>query len=219
MRNTGNSQRQGATTAAKIHEQAVQLFYELGYHPTSLRRIAGRVGVLAPSIYNHFSSKEELFYTIVSRTMRDLTTGAIEAVAGASQPTEKLRAFVEHMVRFHGSRRIEAGVTDNQFRYLGEPLRNRVIEMRDELQRVLEKILEEGVERGEFTIPDIKITAYAILTMTTYVALWYRPAGRLNLNEIARQYADLALRMVDASGLPRGGGQWRGERAVAVGME
>lgn len=191
--------RTGNETFPRIYEESVGLFYELGYHSATLRQIAKRVGVETPALYNYFSSKEELLFTIVSRTMHDLIEAGRSATAEAGDPVQELRLFMEHVVRFHGSRRIEAGVTDSEFRHLGPQLRKKAIGMRDEFQRILEDILHRGIREGRFEVADVKVTGYAMLTMGSYVALWYRPEGRLSLDEIARHYAELALRMVGAA--------------------
>lgn len=190
--------RTGNETFACIYEESVRLFYKVGYHSATLREIARRVGVETPALYNYFSSKEQLLFTIVSQTMHDLIEGARSALAEGRDPPEQLRLFMEHHVRFHGSRRIEAGVTDTEFTHLGATLRTKAIGMRDEFQGILEDILERGVREERFYVADLKVTGYAMLTMGSYVALWYRPEGRLSLDEIARQYTQLALRMVKA---------------------
>jgi AcrR family transcriptional regulator len=51
-------------TKDRILEAAVQLFSDRGYDSVSMRDIANLVGIKAPSIYNHFGSKQELLYTI-----------------------------------------------------------------------------------------------------------------------------------------------------------
>lgn len=51
-------------TTNQIIEAAFELFAEHGIERTSLSMIAGKVGITKPSIYYHFSTKEEL----VSRT-------------------------------------------------------------------------------------------------------------------------------------------------------
>jgi AcrR family transcriptional regulator len=192
-RGTGNE------TLARICEESVRLFYKVGYHSATLRDIAKRVGVETPALYNYFPSKEQLLFSIVSRTMRELIDGARSAVARGRDPSEQLHLFMEHHVRFHGSRRTEAGVTDSEFVHLGDKLRRKAIGMRDEFQAILEDILERGIREGRFEVADAKVTGYALLTMGSYVALWYRPGGRLGLDEIAGQYAQLALRMVGAA--------------------
>jgi AcrR family transcriptional regulator len=48
------------TTKYRIFSTALQLFHDNGYSNVSLRDIAECVGIKAPSIYNHFSAKEDI---------------------------------------------------------------------------------------------------------------------------------------------------------------
>ncbi len=58
-----NSTR-GERTHAEISKAAHQLFQERGYHGTSMRDIARKAGIALGGIYNHFSSKEDIFLTV-----------------------------------------------------------------------------------------------------------------------------------------------------------
>lgn len=51
----------GERTRQAIIEAAYSLFSEQGYHATSMRQIAQRAEIALGGIYNHFSSKEEIF--------------------------------------------------------------------------------------------------------------------------------------------------------------
>ena len=43
---------------------AVRLFLEEGYHRTPLARIAERLNITKPALYNDFASKEEILYAL-----------------------------------------------------------------------------------------------------------------------------------------------------------
>ncbi len=62
---TEETQTKGETTRLAIEDAAVNLFMEHGYHATSMRQIAERAGLALGGIYNHFSSKEEIFEGII----------------------------------------------------------------------------------------------------------------------------------------------------------
>jgi AcrR family transcriptional regulator len=62
---TKEIQTKGETTRLAIEDAAIELFLEHGYHATSMRQIAEHAGLALGGIYNHFSSKEEIFEAII----------------------------------------------------------------------------------------------------------------------------------------------------------
>ncbi len=57
--------KKGETTRLAIETAAIRLFLAQGYHATSMRQIAEHAGLALGGIYNHFSSKEEIFEAII----------------------------------------------------------------------------------------------------------------------------------------------------------
>lgn len=57
--------KKGEATRLAIEDAAMNLFLKQGYAATSMRQIADEVGLALGGIYNHFSSKEEIFAGIV----------------------------------------------------------------------------------------------------------------------------------------------------------
>ena len=57
--------KKGALTRLAIEEAAFELFMEQGYHATSMRQIKDKAGLALGGIYNHFSSKEDIFAAIL----------------------------------------------------------------------------------------------------------------------------------------------------------
>lgn len=57
--------KKGEVTRLAIEDAAVELFMEQGYHATSMRQIAKRADLALGGIYNHFSSKENIFEAII----------------------------------------------------------------------------------------------------------------------------------------------------------
>ena len=55
-------------TKQKILEKALELFSAYGYDSVSVGMIAQAVGIKAPSLYNHFPSKQAIFDAIVEAT-------------------------------------------------------------------------------------------------------------------------------------------------------
>jgi len=57
--------KKGEVTRLAIEDAAIHLFLEQGYHATSMRQIADHAQLALGGIYNHFSSKDEIFEAII----------------------------------------------------------------------------------------------------------------------------------------------------------
>jgi len=62
---TKDTPKKGEVTRLAIEDAALELFMEQGYHATSMRQIADRAQLALGGIYNHFSSKEDIFSAII----------------------------------------------------------------------------------------------------------------------------------------------------------
>ena len=67
-------------TRQKILDQALELFAARGYDAVSVGEIAEAVGIKAPSLYNHFPSKQAIFDALVASTAAryEADTGKID---------------------------------------------------------------------------------------------------------------------------------------------
>jgi Tetracyclin repressor-like, C-terminal domain len=65
--------------------------------------------------------------------------------------------------------------------------------MRDAYEGIFHRILELGRKSGGLRVVDVKIETYALMSLATAVAGWYRPDGRLSVDQIADIYSDLVL--------------------------
>ncbi len=62
----------GERTAQKILDVSERIFALKGYGGTSLREVAGEVGIREPGLYRHFKSKDELYRQVLERALRPL---------------------------------------------------------------------------------------------------------------------------------------------------
>ncbi len=63
----------GSKTKEKIVKTALKLFSAKGFKATTVRDIAGAMGVKQSALYNHFKNKDEILETLIA----DLTSSAI----------------------------------------------------------------------------------------------------------------------------------------------
>ena len=98
------------TTEARIWGAAAKLFYDKGYHATTMRDIASEVGIKAGSLYNHFPGKQDILLRISLQTTRELHEGAVSRLEGITDVEEAIRAFLQWHVVFHAKYKLASGV-------------------------------------------------------------------------------------------------------------
>jgi hypothetical protein len=65
------------------------------------------------------------------------------------------------------------------------------MKLRSQYEQIFTELLTEGSEQGVLHFADTRLALFALLSMCTGVAVWYRPDGRLSLQDIADGYTDL----------------------------
>lgn len=202
----------------RIIEAATGLFVRDGYKATSLKAIAKEVGISPPALYWHFESKQDLFLASMEHLLESFVE-SVQASLTETEPTPLLRQFVEVHVLWKLEQREAAGaytsalgMRDMIHTLPPKHRRSLIAKQRLHLDR-LRRILEDGVARGEFRIADVRVTAFAIITLCEYVQSWYDPAGELSPQDVADRYGDLVLGMVGAG--PAKAGQRGGRERAA----
>ncbi len=176
-----------------IKAVAVDLFFKKGYFATSISEIARGCGIQKASIYYHFPGKEDLLFAIMQTTMTDLMAGLKAELAGRDRIEGKMRAAVRNHIRFHLERQKETFIASSELRGLSKDHFRSVVAQRDEYERIFQNLICIGIAEGIFARNDIKVLSYAILTLCTAGATWYRPDGRLSAGEIAAIYENFVL--------------------------
>ena len=191
--------RRGEETREAIHEAALDLFAELGYHATSMRAIAAAAEVQPAAIYHWYTSKEAILVQLQDDFMVELTAEIEAGMKRQPTPALKLAAAVREHVVFHGIHRRAAFVTDSEMRALSEERRASLIAQRDVYQATFADLIRDGIRDGSLTIPDARVATYAILLQCTGVALWFSPAGELSLDKVAELHVELVLGSLGAT--------------------
>jgi Tetracyclin repressor-like, C-terminal domain len=62
----------------------------------------------------------------------------------------------------------------------------------------LRAVLNAGARSGTFDFDDVRVTAFAIVSLCGSAHTWFDPAGDLTIDEVAAMYADFAAGMVRA---------------------
>ncbi|MER6677448.1 TetR/AcrR family transcriptional regulator [Streptomyces sp. NPDC000983] len=172
-----------------ILETALACFMEHGYHGTTIRTVAARAELSVPGLYYHYPSKQALLVALVSHAMDDLWRRSAAALEEAGDDVRgRLDLLVECLVLFHAHQRDLAFIAYSEIRSLVGETRTTYIGARDRQQRLMDRVIEDGVARKVFTAPYPRDASRAIVTMCTGVAQWYRADGEHSPRELADRY-------------------------------
>jgi len=61
------------------------------------------------------------------------------------------------------------------------------------------EVLSDGQQRGVMAVDDVKITAFAIVTLCEYVYTWFNAGGEMSVAAVANRYEGLVRNMVRAT--------------------
>ncbi len=182
-----SASRGGVKAAAsrnRIVDAALDLFSTRGYEGTSIRDIAGAVGMTTASLYYHFSSKDELFVIVHGLSIDAVTSAVAAAIAGIKDPWDRLEAAAgAHCATLFETDGTRAILTAHISDGLAD-VNAALVAQRDGYARLVQGlvdnlVLPEGLDR--------KLVRLHILGVVNSLPSWFRRDGPLSAAEIGRQ--------------------------------
>jgi len=103
----------------RILRAAEEQFAARGYHSTSMDEIAAAAGISKPVLYDHFSSKLDLYKQLTEGIRDDLVARGAAAMSSEAEIGQRIRAAIENFFAFVDERPSAARVL--LFTPVGEP--------------------------------------------------------------------------------------------------
>lgn len=182
----------------RIIEVAGQLFYSQGFSKTTLDEVAERMNMTKPFIYSHFKSKTELLAEICSRGMRASLDAITRIVSAGGSPAAQMEALVHDFLLAVLDNQGHIAIHAREQKHLEPKASAAISSMRRKFDKMLTRLVQEGVEAGEFKVGDAKIAALAIASMAIWSHVWFREGGRLTKEQVAQQTVQLVMTMLQA---------------------
>jgi AcrR family transcriptional regulator len=179
----------------RILEEAMALFYARGFTGTTLDDIAAALGVTKPFIYTHFRSKTDLLAAVCLPTIEMSVAAVAQAAKTTGTPTQRLRHAIVDFAKVVLVRQPYIAIYFREEKSLSPEAHEEINSQRRKFDRLLSKLLREGVASGEFQIRDVNLAALAIGGMISWAYTWHRPGGRLPVDELCERMADFALQI------------------------
>jgi AcrR family transcriptional regulator len=145
-------------TRARIVETAEALFRRLGFAKTAVADIAAELGMSPANVYRFFPSKTAIVQAICQRCLSDVEEAAWAIARSKAPAAQRIERLILEILAYHK----ENLLTEQRVNEIEHNWDN-IRAHKDALRNVVELILRDGIEAGEFEAVDPRTTAELIL--------------------------------------------------------
>lgn len=180
---------------AEIVAAAAKVFAKRGYHGASTQDIADVLGIRQASLYYYVESKEAALEAVCAEGMEDYAERAQKILRGPESGGDKVAKLVFHHLAPMAERLDFTLVFLRERRFLPEPARKRIRLLELKYERLIERIIRQAIDSGEFRADlDARMATLALLGLGNSAAAWYGREPGATLERITHNYVDLLIR-------------------------
>jgi TetR/AcrR family transcriptional regulator len=173
-------ERRKEARPGELLDAALDLFVEKGFAATRSEEVAARAGVSKGTLFLYFPSKEELFKAVVRENISGRFSEWVQEFEDFEGSTPDmvrycLRVWWERLgaTRASGITKLMISEARN-FPELAAFYQQEVVRPAQELIR---RILQRGVDRGEFRAMDIEYTVFSIVSPMVFLVMMKHSLG------------------------------------------
>ena len=189
-------ERKAAKKKEDILRSASLVISRKGYHNATMEDIAAELLMTKGSLYYYFKNKEELLYRCHDLILSDAMEKMEEIISQQISSAQKM----EKAIKFH----LEVAIREKEiFNLIVKPEQlfskehlGEIVEKRAEYAEVFDRIIEEGVSKGEFSVEQKKMARMIILGAANWVQVWHSPQGKYSNEKIQDIFAAYLLKML-----------------------
>jgi AcrR family transcriptional regulator len=173
----------------EILKSAAAAFRRRGYHGASVDEIASALEMAKGNLYYYFRNKEDILYACHDYSLGvllELMNRVREEATPADQKLRKLILAFVHLILDE----LQGTALTLEPQALSPPLLAAVIARRDEFDRGMRAIVQQGMDEGTFPHGDPKMIAFAIMGAVNWISKWFDPAGPMTSQQIGESFAD-----------------------------
>ena len=189
---------------AVILAAAIDSFGHDGYERTKWAKIADEVGIGQTALYHYFESKAHCLLTIMSLELNRSLQRFREVTADVPEADEALELAIAAAYDVTPREVLQMRILQNHMDLLAtqrpsekeEAERQKARETVREIEREWTELLDRGMTTGTFHERDAHALATVVLAIVVSVWRWYRPGGRMTLDQVRELITGTCLRAV-----------------------
>jgi AcrR family transcriptional regulator len=160
-----------------ILDAAATAFYEKGFHGVSVDELGSRAGLSGPSLYRHFSGKDEILATLLNEAMDELMSATVPVHGNAALDLDRA---LRHHIGFAVRNRHLVNLYQREVRSLVDPWKKSFDRRRIQYTERWEALFAQRLP----TLDEARVsaTSQACLGMVFSVSYW--PSRALATDDI-----------------------------------
>jgi AcrR family transcriptional regulator len=167
-----------------ILDEAAKLFKLKGFGGTSMRDLAGEVGMEAASMYNHIKSKDEILEHLCFHVSNTYIAQLAEVESMPGSNGDKLKELLRRHINLMLEDGAAVSVANNDWKYLTDNKLEQFKAARKQYEKGFAALIENGIAAGEFRPVNASVALFTILSAVRWVELWYRPGRGVTAQEL-----------------------------------
>jgi AcrR family transcriptional regulator len=183
-----------------IVDTSAPLFAKNGYHATGITELCEANDLGKGALYHYIGSKEELLAAIHDRVIDEVMIGADRVADAGGSPSAQLEMLGDELLDVIHRYPDHVWVFLHEFPALTGERATRFRKRRRAYEQRVEAVFQAGVASGEFRELDPWLTTRAWLGMHNYTYLWLKAGGRLSARDVAKPFAEIFMRGIQAQG-------------------
>jgi AcrR family transcriptional regulator len=167
-------QRRKEARPQELLDAALELFVEKGFAATRSDQVAVRAGVSKGTLYLYYPSKEELLKAVIQQNLSQLLAESSGIADEFEGPTTELLAFLMNAWWERVGNTPAGGIHKimmSEVRNFPEIAQFYVDEVVTPSNQMLAKVIQRGVDRGEFRAVNVVEVVHALVGPLVFLAL------------------------------------------------
>lgn len=178
-----------------ILRSAAKIVSKKGLQGATMEEIAAELLMTKGSLYYYFKNKDDLIYQchelVLSTAIARLETYLHDDMSSV----EKLKKAIATHIEFAINEKEIFNMIIKPQETFSEGFLNPILEIRQHYAEIFDRIINEGIEKGEFNITEMKMARMMILGAMNWIQQWYSPDGSRTKEEISEIYCEYLLKI------------------------
>lgn len=180
---------------SEVLNKALNLFWEQGYYATSIQNLVDHLGINRASIYDTWGDKHGLYLATLIQYRRFASSTLLEKLRSEKSAKEIVKDFLRDIVIDSSNDTRNRGCflsnSATEMANSDQQIQDMFTENRLKMEAVLNELIKEGQESGEFSTK-YSSEAYARFTFNTAGGLRLMAKGKISEKELS-EVVDVSL--------------------------